>query len=727
MKENHLQQLGPHDEEHDKSRDKATCRTCLVVLLAVSLPTMLLLSTDAGISADEGRHQQQAEKVFNYYASGGKDKAALKHSGIDPMHYNGQSVDNATYLVSRVFRLGYSYRLRHLVNVVIGWLCVLFAALLGKMLDGYRAAFLTAILLLATPFFLGHSYNNSMDVPFALGYVWTLYAIFRYLRELPRPSRFTIGLLVSGVAFTISIRIAGLLLIAQLHLFTLAFLVHRKGFEGVFGNGNRKETAACFARLFVVSAIGYLLGIAFWPFLLEAPLRHGLLVLGALRQHPLAIRQLFEGRFCMSNEMPRYYAAKYALITYPLAVLTGLFLFSVVALSGRNCRERRLHFGLLTFSFLFPLVWVMIRNSNIWGGIRHLLFIYPPVVAAAAVGYAVAFRSIPARFRILGPIAFGLLCLHPILHTIRNHPLEYVYFNEISGGVAAAYGRYETDYFQHSMRPATEWLGEYIAREDANRGRKIRVVANDMQIKHFFGAVEDLVETQYSRYGERSMKPWDYAIFTSAYISPHQLTHRYWPPRETLHTVKVNGVPVCAVVRRVSDEDCKGFEALGNNAPNDAVPHFERYLAVDPGNDVVWLGLAEAQLARHDAEAAEVAATRAAQIRPGYSRIEMVQGRVLLARQRWGEAGELFSGLAQRTRGDPNAHYGAAVAFFQNGEYRKAIQHARFAAQRAPQLQLARDLEVEAERMWRAKIGQQLQGRSSHPDDASRRAKQADK
>ena len=63
---------------------------CLSALLLV---LMLSLSKNAGISCDEVLHYDHSVAVYNYFASHGKDQAAL-NTPVTNLKYYGQSYDN---------------------------------------------------------------------------------------------------------------------------------------------------------------------------------------------------------------------------------------------------------------------------------------------------------------------------------------------------------------------------------------------------------------------------------------------------------------------------------------------------------------------------------------------------------------------------------------------------------------------------------------------------------
>jgi hypothetical protein len=119
--------------------------------------------------------------------------------------------------------------------------------------------------------------------------------------------------------------------------------------------------------------------------------------------------------------------------------------------------------GIVVFAVLFPLVYATLTDATVYDGIRHFLFVVPPMTALAAAGWAGALRA-AARWRsarVALATALVLLVAEPIAWYARSHPFEYVYFNPLAGGLAKASHSYETDYWGLSLRSAAEWLAEY--------------------------------------------------------------------------------------------------------------------------------------------------------------------------------------------------------------------------------------------------------------------------
>ena len=163
------------------------------------------------------------------------------------------------------------------------------------------------------------SFNNLKDIPFALGYLASLYYSVRWLSELPSPKNATILKLILVISFTISVRIGGVVLLCYLGLFALIWILKNKV--------ERKTLGAVVKQVVIVSIGSYFLGLLFWPYGLENPLWHPVESLIKMSNYPVVMRQLFEGKVYWSDQLPNYYILKMLVITMPIAIV---FLFVVI-------------------------------------------------------------------------------------------------------------------------------------------------------------------------------------------------------------------------------------------------------------------------------------------------------------------------------------------------------------------------------------------------------------
>jgi len=581
--------------------------TVFCILPFILIP---LLSLNAGISGDEPVHHAHAEKVYNYFATRGADQSAL-NTPETYLKYYGQFADDLSYRIMRLLNSDNPYLIRHLLNSLMGALTILFSALIAGKLAGRVAGILVVIFLILSPPFLGHSYNNVKDIPFAMGYAMTLYFLIIFVMKFPRIKLIPVAGMVLGTAFALSVRAGGLLLFPIIIAFASlqGLLTQPKGdFDrNVFW---LKLMSSMVAILF----LGWFLGIVDWPYARLGPVSNTIRALTLMTRYNVSLRQLFEGQLIWSQDIPWYYAPKYILITTPEIILTGLIIFPFFFRLS-SFASRMVPFGILTFSALFPLIWIIIKNSNLYGGIRHLLFIYPILVIFASIGWAELFRKQGRKlfkWMVAGIMSVG--CLLPLMHIIRNHPVEYVYFNSVSGGIKNAWGKYETDYYYHSLGPAVRWFEkEILTRETEGK----ITLASSFPLDPFFLRSKIKPDLVYVPYYQKGEKEWDYGIFPVAYLSPEQIRGTCWPPAGTIHEIKVNGYTVCAVVKRTVTSDAEGFISYRNGQYTEAIQLFEKALQTDPCNETARLYLGWSHRKLGDLSRSQGAARDLLKIRPG--------------------------------------------------------------------------------------------------------------
>src|SRR5690606_29366369 len=139
--------------------------------------------------------------------------------------------------------------------------------------------------------------------------------------------------------------------------------------------------------------------------------------------------------------------------TMPPVVLAGA---AMSLLAAWRTAPLRKGIGGLWFAVIFPIGYVIARNSTLYDGIRHMLFVVPPLVVLAALGWwwIVARSHHRARAIALTVLALGLA--EPLVFQIRNHPNQYVYFSPLVGGPAGVWTRFELDYWGNCLHQAVK-------------------------------------------------------------------------------------------------------------------------------------------------------------------------------------------------------------------------------------------------------------------------------
>jgi len=541
-----------------------------------------LLSLDAGISGDEPVHYQHAEYVSNYFNSNKADTAAI-HTPYTNLKYYGQVVDNLSYRLNSWLDSSEPYKTRHFLNAILAALLILFTSLTAKSVSGYRAALLVVLFLLLSPRFLGHSYNNLKDIPFALGFALFTWGMVGVMKQWPR-----LGLLhwfgiALGFGLAFGIRSGGVLLVPIAFLFLFLYWLHRYKNQSGFVKQALPEGGKLIGLILIALLLGFFFGIIDWPFARLNPWVNPIKSLQMMTHYEVSIRTVFNGDWIWSENLPWYYALKWIMISTPLVVSLGFVLHFI--------RIRKMPwpvYSLLLFITIFPIFWTIFQQSNLYGGWRHLLFVYPTICILSAYAWIELFNLYKRRllrFSILVLLGIGLV--GPALHVIKNHPVEYVYFNHLAGSVDKNQGKFETDYYFHAVRPAMKWLNRELA-GDIQFGKSPRIASN-FPLEPFAEVMDFTFEPVLVNYYNRGKEDWDYAVFSSTYLGPQQLGGGYWPPLNTIHQIQVNHTPVCVVLERRLKDDIQALSAYRQSRFTQADSLYAKVLTVLPQHETALL------------------------------------------------------------------------------------------------------------------------------------------
>lgn len=600
------------------------------IILGISLISMIFASQDAGISGDEFFHTEHAEHVFNFYKTKGEDKTATIVTQSNNLPLYGQLIDNIAHGLGLILNVDDYMALRHGLNSIVGWLAILFVGLFAKRVGGWKAGIISVILMLVSPRFIGHSFNNLKDIPFAAASMMSIYYIVKFLDELPKRKYSTMIMLALSIAFAIDVRAGGLIVIAYFALFAVVYYIWKY-------KTLKKEFAKVLLWSLGIVVVGYFLAVLFWPYALVAPIENPISTLKGMTNFNVSLRQVFEGQAQWSDALPWYYTPKFILITIPLAVIAGSILGFVMMFRDK---KKWFYYFVLIFTFIFPIFWIVINKSNVYGGWRHAIFAYPPMVALAGIGISQLIDSFSNKYiKIITTSAFGLLLINPIAHIIRNHPYEYVYFNSFVSGMNGAYANYELDYYYHSLREASDWVKENAVKDKLTTGNKIVVACWHMKpINYYFRHDTAKFQMGFIRYNERGEVDWDYAIICNTGISPEQIQNRTFPPHNTVYEVKVDGKPICVVIKREDKSDMEGFALKSNGQLDKAIALFQQAIKHDPKNETALINLSEIYLRKNIADSVLIYTNQILEYNPKSEQANYFKAYALLAQNKDKEA-----------------------------------------------------------------------------------------
>jgi hypothetical protein len=215
----------------------------------------------------------------------------------------------------------------------------------------------------------------------------------------------------------------------------------------------------------------------FWPFAMVSPLRHPFEALRAFSRYSWDGNVLLGGRLYDAQNLPWDYLPRWFLVTTSDVTLLVLGAVAAMALLGRLRPLSGWFRGesvVLIAAVAGPPAVLVANHATLYDGLRHVLFIIPPLMAVLAHMLVSGLRAVPNhRVRLIAALVLALAAAVTIADMVRLHPYQYVYFNRIvAGGLRGAAGEYETDYWGASLKEAAEWT---IANVPATADRPVRV------------------------------------------------------------------------------------------------------------------------------------------------------------------------------------------------------------------------------------------------------------
>jgi hypothetical protein len=441
-----------------KKIDSNALFTILSIALFLLLLILILTTFQSyGISWDEPVQHSYAQTVLRYYTSLFQDKAAL--SAEYSAYYYGAFYEVLAELFHCIVPIGI-YESRHLFYALTGILGVWGCWKLVRALVNPAAAFWTAVLLILYPSYYGHMFINSKDIPFAVLYIWSLYYLLRFLNQFPNIEMGTLLKLGLTIGFAMGTRVGGMILLSYCYVFGALryfnFWISHKNSGKTVG----KPLGKMLLALLAVSVLAYAVMLIFWPYGMSKPLNH-----------PFHTLQLFSQQVAAPpfDYIPKYLALK--LPEYAILLL-GLSLWLVLKAYRNKSFAQLQPYFLLVYSAAFPVIFIIVKRSSLYDEIRHLLFIIPPLFCLLGITFYYVCAGL-LKNKIAPRIVFPLMGVYVAYHIdvmARLHPYEYMYYNQIAGGVRGANQRgYEMDYWGTSYREIVQNLVQDLQKRYGDR------------------------------------------------------------------------------------------------------------------------------------------------------------------------------------------------------------------------------------------------------------------
>ena len=431
------------------------------------LPLMIRASFDFGVTWDEKARHHNGELIWEFLRG-----LRGRYDFIDDGgQYYGGLFDTLCVALERYVALD-RYVFRHIVNATFGWIGIVYCGRLAARLFGRWAGVLSLVLLATSPRYFAESMNNPKDLPFAAMTIVALYYFSTISPNWPYVSASTAIKIAIAIGLALNIRAGALLYLGYLGLLLATYVIAERNW-----NWRRLTDTAVRVAAIVVGVL--LIGTLVWPWAQARPLTRPFQALFAFSNFDYIADMLFAGRVVASNNLPWYYAPWWIIISTPPVVLIGIVLSLIHSRAMARSRAA------LWFASVFPIAIVIIQNSTLYDGVRHLLFVYPVLVVLAASGWALWLdpANAPVVRRVAGAMLIAGLVNVGLFH-IRSYPNQTVYFNELVGGPRGAFGRYEMDYWGNCVLEAVTWSAELARRSGialAISGEPFQVVHLDVE------------------------------------------------------------------------------------------------------------------------------------------------------------------------------------------------------------------------------------------------------
>ena len=412
---------------------------------------------DYGVSWDEFTQRDIAVANARYIAGD-------EHALLTGLHrYYGMAFELPLLWAEYVLGLDDSHSVllaRHLLTHLFYLAGGFFASMLAYRLFGSRwLALLALLLFLLHPRLYAHSFFNSKDLPALSMFMIALYLTHRAWRKD------TIGAFVLcgvGAGVLLDLRLVGgatlFPAVLALRALDLAAPPRRPGHIMLTGGA------------FLLAGAGAMYVTT--PYLWANPLE---LVdaFAVFSQLPNVGFNLFQGQMVRPQELPPHYLPTWMAITTPpgtlllSAVGAAAVCYWAISRPGDILRSGRLRFGgLLLGCLAVPVVAVMVLDSALYDGWRHMYWLYAPLCLLAVFGvwwiaqWGIARRG---RWLLVGAIGLAALGLGGIVAQMAQlHPHQDVYFNLLVDRKTPEYLRtqYEMSYWGTTTRQALEQLRE---------------------------------------------------------------------------------------------------------------------------------------------------------------------------------------------------------------------------------------------------------------------------
>ena len=418
----------------------------------------IYFAKDFGISWDEPWHRMHGKSTLAFIA---------RLFGIDKILGNFEHIpDPNTWGYSALFEMFFIlfeklllieetrniYILRHTLNFTIYFFgAYMFFLFIKEHTQNLSISFIVSMFYLINPRLLGHGFFNCKDSIAQALVACSLLPLYLAFKTSSR-KWFIISGIIIGLSIVVRIPIIYLPFIYLVALFAKDFDTKKKYY---------------FAKNTFTNVLIFFLSILFSAFVFQ-PLFWGISYDGVKKifltfmDYPWEGFNYYLGHYISAINLPWHYIPLWVLITTPLPFIIFFFfgISTTFRKSLKKIRKSMFFDFFMLMGFIVPIFVIIILNSTLYDGWRHMFFIYPFLSYFMGVGFIWLINYLKYKFiftfKKIMIIISVLTFLSPIVKIVQLHPYQNVFFNSLAGRDPMKY--FEGDYWALSMREGIEWI-----------------------------------------------------------------------------------------------------------------------------------------------------------------------------------------------------------------------------------------------------------------------------
>ena len=418
----------------------------------------LSIAKDFGISWDEAHHRDSGKRIAAYLINFfGLEINKPIPQGLKDFDYMqkkyGPIFDTISAVVEEVFQLKDMkniFIMRHYLNFIFyfaGYLGYFYFLKLIFPKNNY--ALILSFFYLFHPRLFGQGFFNPKDSVLQAYVSISLIPIVRSFLYFK-----TKDLVLSGVALGIAIS-TKVVCVYLPFLFSFFYLLIS------YLEKTNVKTILKNLSLFYVLLVFFI--FIFWPPWTN-PLKSVIDMFIVLKQYPIPGENFLMGEYVSRFNLPWYYIPLWIGITTPLTFIIFFFigLYENFKKFFKKITKKSCIDSFMLAGFLVPISSVIFFGSTLYGGWRHMFFIYPFLVYFMIKGFIgfidwIASNSKLKKERIILILSI-IVFTAPMFSIVKIHPNQPVYFNILAGKDPMLL--FEGDAWGISYRQGLEWIIE---------------------------------------------------------------------------------------------------------------------------------------------------------------------------------------------------------------------------------------------------------------------------